>query len=36
MTKSKIKLSENCKNFAAQDFDEFRSIFDLLEEINNL
>ena len=36
MTKSKIKLSENCKNFAAQDFDEFRSIFDLIEEINNL
>lgn len=36
MTKSKIKLSENCKNFAAQDFEEFRSIFDLLEDINNL
>lgn len=36
MTKSKIKLSENCKNFAAQDFEEFRSIFNLLEEINNL
>ena len=36
MVKSKIKLSENCKNFAAQDFEEFRSIFDLLEEINNL
>lgn len=36
MEKSKIKLSENCKNFAAQDFNEFRSIFDLLEEINNL
>lgn len=36
MTKSKIKLSENSKNFAAQDFEEFRSIFNLLEEINNL
>ena len=36
MTKSKIKLSENCKNFAAQDFEDFRSIFDLLEDINNL
>lgn len=36
MTKSKIKLSENCKNFAAQDFDEFRAIFDLLVEINNI
>lgn len=36
MIKSKIKLSENCINFAVQDFDEFKSIFDLLEEINNL
>jgi len=36
MTKSKIKLSENCKNFADLDFDEFKSIFDLLDEINNL
>lgn len=36
ITKSKIKLSENCKNFTAQDFNEFRGIFDLLEEINNL